>query len=45
MANTGDVCVFTCEPDFHLTGSDSRTCGSDGSWSGTDTACERPAGE
>ena len=34
-----------CDEEYHLTGSDIRTCGDDGNWSGTDTACERPAGK
>ncbi|XP_065903804.1 E-selectin-like [Dysidea avara] len=42
--NPGDVCVFICDEEYHLTGSDIRTCGEDGNCSGTDTACERPAG-
>ena len=39
------MCVFICNDDYHLIGSDSRTCGDDGNWNGTDTTCERPAGK
>jgi len=44
VATPEDVCVFMCNEGFHLIGSDIRTCGEDGSWSGTTTTCERPAG-
>ena len=30
----GDTCSFTCNTGYELTGSDSRTCQSNGSWSG-----------
>ena len=36
-----DTCNFTCNTGYELTGSDTRTCQSDGSWSGSDTTCER----
>ena len=32
----GDTCSFTCNTGYELTGSDTRTCQSDGSWSGSD---------
>ena len=35
----GDTCSFTCNTGYELTGSDTRTCQSDGSWSGNDTTC------
>ena len=35
----GDTCSFTCNTSYELTGSDTRTCQSDGSWSGTGTTC------
>ena len=35
----GDTCSFTCNTGYELTGSDIRTCQSDGSWSGTDATC------
>ena len=34
-----DTCSFTCDTDYVLTGSDTRTCQSDGSWSGSNTIC------
>ena len=37
----GDTCSFTCNTGYELTGSDTRTCQSDRSWSGTDTVCRR----
>ena len=37
----GDTCIFTCNTGYELTGSDTRTCQSDGSWSGTDNICRR----
>ena len=36
-----DTCSFTCNTGYELTGSDTRTCQSDGSWSGTDGVCRR----
>ena len=36
-----DTCSFTCNTGYQLTGSDTRTCQSDGSWSGSDAMCER----
>ena len=36
-----DTCDATCNTGYELTGSDIRTCQSDGSWSGTDTMCIR----
>ena len=35
----GDTCSFTCNTGYELTGSDTRTCQSNGSWSGTETIC------
>ena len=37
----GDTCSFTCNTDYELTGSDTRTCQNDGSWSGTNDVCRR----
>ena len=34
-----DICNFTCDTGYELTGSDTRTCQSDGSWNGTETTC------
>ena len=36
-----DTCSFTCNIGYELTGSDTRTCQSDGSWSGSETMCRR----
>ena len=38
---TGDTCSFTCNTGYELIGSDTRTCQSDGSWSGSDSVCRR----
>jgi len=37
----GDTCSFTCNTGYELTGSDTRNCQSDGSWSGSETMCRR----
>ena len=36
-----DTCSFLCNTGYELTGSNARTCQSDGSWSGSDTVCGR----
>ena len=36
-----DTCSFTCDTGYDLSGSDTRTCQSDGSWSGSVTMCSR----
>ena len=36
-----DTCSFTCNTGYELTGSDTRTCQSSGSWSGSETMCGR----
>ena len=36
-----DTCSLTCNTGYELTGSDTRTCQSNGSWSGTVTVCRR----
>jgi len=36
-----DTCSFTCNTGYQLTGNATRTCQSDGSWSGSDIMCER----
>ena len=38
---TGDACSFTCITGYELTGNDTRTCQSDGSWNGSDNFCLR----
>ena len=35
----GDTCNFTCNTGYELTGSDTRTCQSNGRWSGSDDMC------
>ena len=37
----GDTCSFTCNTGYEITGSDTRTCQSDGSWSGNDDVCRK----
>ena len=37
----GDTCSFTCNTGYALTGSDTRTCQSDESWSDTEVMCRR----
>ena len=37
----GDTCSFTCNTGYELTGSDNRTCQSNGRWSGSDDVCRR----
>ena len=41
MGYEGDTCSFTCNTGYELTGSDIRTCQSDGNWSGSDDVCRR----
>ena len=41
VPSQGDTCSFTCNTGYELTGSDNRTCQSDGSWSGSDAVCQR----
>ena len=36
-----DTCSFTCNTGYELTGSDTRTCLSNGNWSGSDDVCRR----
>ena len=36
-----DICSFTCDTGYELTDSDTRTCQSDGSWSGSTAMCRR----
>ena len=36
-----DTCSFTCDTGYELTGSNTRTCQSDGSWSGSTAMCNR----
>ena len=41
IPSTGDICIFTCDTGYELTGSSVRTCQSDGSWSGSGIICTR----
>ena len=34
-----DICSFTCDTGYELTGSSERTCQSNGSWSGSPVSC------
>ena len=36
-----DTCSFTCDTGYDLTGSDTRTCQCNGSWSGSIVMCSR----
>ena len=36
-----DTCTFSCEADYNITGSESRTCQSDRTWSGSEAMCTR----
>ena len=36
-----DTCRFTCNTGYELNGSDTRTCQSNRSWSGSDGVCRR----
>ena len=36
-----DTCSFKCNTGYELTGSDTRICQSNGSWSGSDGVCGR----
>ena len=38
-ADVGETCTFTCNDGYELTGSISRSCQIDESWSGTNTIC------
>ena len=36
-----DTCSFTCNTGYELTGSDTRTCQSDGNWSSSGDVCRK----
>ena len=35
----GDTCTVSCDDGYELSGSETRTCQGDGTWSGTDATC------
>ena len=37
--STGDICTYTCNTGYKLIGSHTRTCQSNGSWSGSVPMC------
>ena len=37
----GGTCIFICNTGFELIGSNTRTCRSNGSWSGSDVLCRQ----
>jgi len=37
----GDTCSFTCDDGFMLSSSNTRTCQSDFTWTGTEAMCTR----
>ena len=39
MGYKGDTCSVACNTGYELSGSDTRTCQSNGSWSGSDVVC------
>ena len=41
MGYEGETCMFTCNTGYELISSDTRTCQSNGSWSGNDDVCRR----
>ena len=40
-ASYEDTCSYTCNTGYELTGSNTRSCQSDGTWSGSDPTCGR----
>ena len=41
VASYQDTCRFSCVEGYHLGGSTSRTCQSDGMWNGSSATCHR----
>ena len=41
VPNAGETCTVTCNNGYQLTGSGTRNCQNDGSWSGSDAMCSR----
>ena len=40
-ANPGDTCTYSCDDGYDLSGSTTRACQDDGTWSGTEAVCSR----
>ena len=36
-----DICTFSCNTGYELTGDATRTCQSDGNWSGSEATCRK----
>ena len=36
-----DTCTFSCDDGYNITGSETRTCQSDQTWSGSEAMCTR----
>ena len=41
IPNPGETCSLTCKTGYELTGSNTRMCQNDGSWSGSNGTCRR----
>ena len=41
LHDPGDTCTYTCDTGYEITGNSTRSCQSDGTWSGSDTMCAR----
>ena len=41
VANPGDTCSYTCNNGYELTGSATRMCQNDGTWSDSNPVCGR----
>ena len=41
VADPGDTCTAMCSNGYRLMGSNTRTCQTNGSWSGSDATCIR----
>ena len=36
----GATASYSCDPEYDLSGAQTRTCGQDGKWSGQESTCE-----
>ena len=43
--SVGDTATYTCDPGFELEGALTRTCQSNGTWSGIPPVCESTIGK